>query len=62
MMPDYPADNRIGDKEQEANLPMVRARNLAMIHAGIAHDLNDRLNAMVVNLEMVKQAGGRWRD
>jgi signal transduction histidine kinase len=56
MTPDYHTDNPIKDGEQDADLLVVRARNLAMIHAGIAHDLNGRLNAMVVNLEMVKQA------
>jgi signal transduction histidine kinase len=55
MTPDYHTDNPIKDGEQDADLLVVRARNLAMIHAGIAHDLNGRLNAMVVNLEMVKQ-------
>ncbi len=37
------------------DLLAVRAYNLACISTGIAHDLNGRLNAMVVNLEMLKQ-------
>jgi hypothetical protein len=55
MMPDYHTDNPIKDWEQDDDLLVVRARNLAMFHAGISHDLNGHLNAMVVNLEMVKQ-------
>jgi signal transduction histidine kinase len=55
-MPDYHTDTPIKDGEQDTDLLVMRARNLAMIYAGIAHDLNGRLNAMVVNLEMVKQA------
>lgn len=40
---------------QDIDLLTLRALNLVTIYAGISHDLNGHLNAIVVNAELLKQ-------